>query len=259
MMRFYRFANLFTDVPHLRGAVKRRQWLDFVMSGIPFKKGQAQRYLVARTFIRTDDLFYLWIRLTAIGALFAAFISAQPITWIIAGALSFATVIQLKQALVSKGDFSDWEELPMKPVNDGRFYELEVSSANEGMRYKYRIYSSDDRFTDHCDPYGFGMELRPGTCSVIRNIDSYKFSDIEWLKSRTDCHDKPLNIYEVHLGSWITHTSGKQMTYLEAADALADYVIELGYNYIELMPLNEHPCDESWGYQSTGFFAPTSR
>lgn len=157
------------------------------------------------------------------------------------------------------GDFSDWEELPMKPVNDGRFYELEVSSANEGMRYKYRIYSSDDRFTDHCDPYGFGMELRPGTCSVIRNIDSYKFSDIEWLKSRTDCHDKPLNIYEVHLGSWITHTSGKQMTYLEAADALADYVIELGYNYIELMPLNEHPCDESWGYQSTGFFAPTSR
>jgi ABC-2 type transport system permease protein len=105
MMRFYRFANLFTDVPHLRGAVKRRQWLDFVMNWIPFKKGQAQRYLVARTFIRTDDLFYLWVRLTAIGGLFAAFISIQPVTWILSAALVFATVIQLKQALVSKGEF----------------------------------------------------------------------------------------------------------------------------------------------------------
>lgn len=105
MMQFYRFANLFTDVPHLRGAVKRRQWLDFVMNWIPFKKGQAQRYLVARTFIRTDDLFYLWVRLTAIGALFAAFIAFQPVIWIISAALVFATVIQLKQALVSKGEF----------------------------------------------------------------------------------------------------------------------------------------------------------
>ena len=105
MMRFYRFANLFTDVPHLRGAIKRRQWLDFVMNWIPFKKGQAQRYLVARTFIRTDDLFYLWVRLTAISALFAAFISIQPIIWILSAALVFATVIQLKQALVSNGEF----------------------------------------------------------------------------------------------------------------------------------------------------------
>ena len=105
MMRFYRFANLFTDVPHLRGAVKRRQWLDFVMKWIPYKKGHAQRYLITRTFIRTDDLFYLWVRLAAINAIFAAFISLQLITWIISAALVFAMVIQIKQALTSKGEF----------------------------------------------------------------------------------------------------------------------------------------------------------
>lgn len=103
MLGFYRFANYFTEVPHLRGSIKRRAWLDFVYNS--FKKSSTQSYLVARTFIRTDDLFYLWIRLTIISAFFAAFIELQFVTWIVSAALVFAMVIQLKQALISKGEF----------------------------------------------------------------------------------------------------------------------------------------------------------
>lgn len=159
------------------------------------------------------------------------------------------------------GDFSEWKDLPMLPVADGRFYEISVAEAHEGMRYKYRIYDRNGNFIDHCDPYGFGMELRPGTCSVIRSLGGYIFGDGKWMSRRTDCRDKPLNIYEVHLGSWKRSSDEDTgwYNYAEIAPMLADYALEFGYNYIELMPLSEHPCDESWGYQSTGFFAPTSR
>lgn len=159
------------------------------------------------------------------------------------------------------GDFSEWkEEFPMLPVYDGKFYEIYFPNAAAGMRYKYRIYDKNGNYIDHSDPYGFGSELRPGTCSVIRDM-TYKFSDAAWMKSRTDCRIKPLNIYEVHLGSWKKPETNEceWYSYSEIADELTDYVIENGFNYIELMPLSEHPCDESWGYQITGFFAPTSR
>lgn len=159
------------------------------------------------------------------------------------------------------GDFSGWDDIPMKSAADGNFYELTVGDALEGMRYKYRIYDKNGNFIDHCDPYGYSMEIRPGTCSVIRSLKNYRFGDSEWMNRRTDCKDKPMNIYEVHLGSWRKETDepGKWYNYAEIADPLISYVKEFGYNFIEIMPLNEHPCDESWGYQSTGFFAPTSR
>ena len=174
------------------------------------------------------------------------------------------------------GDHTKWEEVPMDAVLDGNFYETVCPEAEEGMRYKYRIYDRNGNFIDHCDPYGFGMEVRPGTCSVIRSIESYRFSDSSWLNKRSDCRDRALNIYEVHLGSWKRKSapqaeleegaSGEEIianegwySYAEIADELIAYVKEYGYNYIEFMPLNEHPCDESWGYQSTGFFSPTSR
>ena len=167
----------------------------------------------------------------------------------------------LKVSLI--GDFTGWsEEIPMQPVIDGRSYEIEVPEAEEGMRYKYRIYDRSGKFIDHCDPYGFGMELRPGTCSVIRSIEGFEFGDAQWLEKRTDCRDKPMNIYEVHLGSWRRKSDEDEegwYSYSEIADMLIDYVCSSNYNYIELMPLSEHPCDESWGYQSTGFFAPTAR
>lgn len=158
------------------------------------------------------------------------------------------------------GDFSDWHELPMKPVNDGKFYEISVPTAREGMKYRYRIYSKNGGFTDHCDPYGFGMESDASkVCSVIRSTDNFAFTDENWMNSRTDCLDKPLNIYEVHLGSWKRKEDNSCCSYAEIAPMLADYAIEYGYNYIEIMPVMEHPCDESWGYQITGFFSPTSR
>ncbi len=105
MMRFYRFANYFTDVPHLRGSVKRRAWLDIIYKWIPFTRNNTQLYLVWRTFIRTDDHFYLWVRLTAISAVIALFVDILVVTWIVAGALAFATAIQLKYALLSSSEF----------------------------------------------------------------------------------------------------------------------------------------------------------
>lgn len=158
------------------------------------------------------------------------------------------------------GEFNDWAETDMQRV-DSNFFECFIDNAREGMMYKYRIYHRDGKFIDHCDPYGFGMELRPNNASIIRNLREYKFSDEKWLRKRNDHKDKPLNIYEIHLGSWRKKGDGETdwYTYSEIADQLISYVKENGYNYIEFMPLSEHPCDASWGYQNTGFFSPTSR
>ena len=114
---------------------------------------------------------------------------------------------------------------------------------------------------DHCDPYGYGMELRPNAASLIRDMDAYHFDDRKWMQTRSDCKDKPLNIYEIHMGSF-RKPSGQPddwYRYDEMADLLIPYLKEHGYNYLEVMPLNEYPSDESWGYQSTGFYSPTSR
>ncbi|MFP3917256.1 ABC transporter permease [Lysinibacillus telephonicus] len=105
MMGFYRFANYFTDVSHLRGSIRRRGWLNFVYNLIPYKKENAHNYLVFRTFIRTDDHFYLWVRLTFISGVIAIFVNIPIVIWVVAGALSFATTLQLKYALLSSSDF----------------------------------------------------------------------------------------------------------------------------------------------------------
>lgn len=157
------------------------------------------------------------------------------------------------------GEFNDWNGIEMKRADDDNFFECTIENAKPGMLYKYKIYDKNGRCVDHCDPYGFGMEARPNTASIIRDLDEYKFNDDEWIKRRDDCKDKPLNIYEVHLGSWRKKSDDTWYTYKEVAHLLIPYVKEYGYNYIEIMPLSEHPCDESWGYQNTGFFSPTSR
>ncbi|CAM2076119.1 MAG: 1,4-alpha-glucan branching protein GlgB [uncultured Clostridium sp.] len=157
------------------------------------------------------------------------------------------------------GEFNDWNGIEMKRADDDNFFECAIENAKPGMLYKYKIYDKNGRCVDHCDPYGFGMEVRPNTASIIRDLDEYNFNDDEWIKRRDDCKDKPLNIYEVHLGSWRKKSDDTWYTYKEVAHLLIPYVKEYGYNYIEIMPLSEHPCDESWGYQNTGFFSPTSR
>lgn len=177
------------------------------------------------------------------------------------------------------GEFNDWNETVMERCYDGSFFKVFVPEARPGMMYKYKIYHRDGSSMAHCDPYGFGMELRPAFASIIRDMDTYRFHDAKWMKNRSVCQGSPLNIYEVHLGSWRTkpvfdeqgnpltpeeivesnRVAESWYTYKEIAPMLAEYVKEQGYNYVEFMPLSEHPSDQSWGYQNTGFFSPTSR
>ena len=159
------------------------------------------------------------------------------------------------------GECSQWREYEMNRVYDGSFWECYVDGASAGSMYKYRIYEKSGSCVDHCDPYGFGMELRPNSASIVRDMNSYQFHDSAWMLSRSDCKNRPLNIYELHFGSFRKPSERVDdwYTYEEMADILIPYLKQNGYNYLEIMPLNEHPCDESWGYQSTGFFSPTSR
>lgn len=164
------------------------------------------------------------------------------------------------------GEFSGWQEVPMQKIYDGQFYEVFMEGAEAGQMYKYRVYRQDGSFLDHGDPYAFRSEKRPGTASVIYDL-SYDFQDEEWMGKRTPRRDEPLNIYEIHAGSWIRKKPWDKendpaegwLTYRELADRLIPYLLEHHYNAVELMPLAEYPADESWGYQETGFYSATSR
>lgn len=173
----------------------------------------------------------------------------------------FRTFAPAAERISVIGEFNGWQETQMQRICDGNFWECEIEDVKPGQMYKYRIYKRGGQCVDHCDPYGYGMELRPNCASIVRDLGSYTFDDQEWMNKRSDCREKPLNIYELHAGSWRTNQEDENgwYTYAELADILIPYLKEYGYNYIELMPLSEHPSDESWGYQSTGFFAPTSR
>ena len=155
------------------------------------------------------------------------------------------------------GEFSSWQEIPMDKLHQSGIWTGFAPNARAGQMYRYVIYGQNGR-VEHCDPYGFGMELRPGACSIIHDLSQYTFTDDDWMNTRTRGYDKPLNIYELHLGSW-KKNGDEWYTYSEIADELISYLKEHGYNYVEFMPLSEHPFDGSWGYQNTGFFAPTSR
>lgn len=170
----------------------------------------------------------------------------------------FRTYAPHADRVTLSGEFNGWKETEMQRVEDGNFFSV-VAPAKVGQLYKYRIYHGGN-VVEHADPYGYGMELRPKFASVIRALD-YTFSDETWMKNRTDCVNGPLNIYEIHLGSWKKKGDGQTdwFTYREIAKPLVEYVKKTGYNYIEIMPLAEHATDESWGYQNTGFFSPTSR
>lgn len=180
---------------------------------------------------------------------------------LIDGGVVFRTFAPAARHIALIGDFSDWQEIPMMRIHDGNFWETTVWGAQPGQRYKFRIYSANGSCVDHCDPYGFSSELRPANASVIADLNRHQFNDNDWMWFRKDMQDQPLNIYEMHFGSW--RKKGEEetdwYTYEELPDLLIPYLKDMGYNYVELMPLSEHPCDQSWGYQNTGFFAPTSR
>ena len=137
-------------------------------------------------------------------------------------------------------------------------WECDAPGVNAGMVYQYWVRGANGQTVAHCDPYGTAMTLRPDGRSIIADTPK-GFSDDKWMQSRTKCFDKPMNIYEVHAGSWRQKEDGSWYTYAELAELLPAYCKENGFTHIELMPLAEHPFDGSWGYQITGFFAPTSR
>ena len=230
------------------------------------------------------------------------------------------------------GEFNFWHDTEMSNEGRGGIYSVCIPEAKEGQMYKYRVYHQDGSCTDKADPYGFGMELRPCSASIIRRRDSFLFTDEEWMRNTDKGYNSPMNIYEIHFGSWrrkkiynrgiriyndenhrndcSLHNAYKSMddkeadnsytslhnvsdagyniklsngytglhnaykdetessfgiigerwyNYDELAEVLIPYLKEMGYTHVELLPLFEHPLDESWGYQATGFFAPTSR
>lgn len=156
------------------------------------------------------------------------------------------------------GEFNSWHDQEMSLNGMGGIYSLCVKNAKAGQMYKYRIYHRDGSVVDKADPYGFLMELRPCSASIIVEENTYEFHDEAWLANRDKMYNRPMNIYEIHFGSWKAK-GDRWYSYDELGEVLIPYLLEMGYTHVEVMPLNEHPHDGSWGYQATGFFAPTSR
>lgn len=159
------------------------------------------------------------------------------------------------------GEFNGWKGTSMRREGGSGIFSVMIPGARPGQMYKYKIFKTDGADEDHCDPYGFGMELRPGSASILVDRTEYAFQDGEWMGKRRLDYNKPVNIYELHLGSFMTNPDSENgwYRYEEIADRLIGYLTENHYNYVEFMPLSEHPADCSWGYQNTGFFSPTSR
>jgi 1,4-alpha-glucan branching enzyme len=160
------------------------------------------------------------------------------------------------------GDFNDWAEdqTPLlKNDNTGIWTGIE-NGAKQWDRYKYRIVGADGRTYLKGDPFARHFETRPADASILYDPDDYQWEDEQFCSARVDAlAARPITIYEMHLGSWRRHADGNFMSYREIARDLADYCVEMGYTHVELMPVMEHPLDDSWGYQITGYYAVTSR
>lgn len=161
------------------------------------------------------------------------------------------------------GDFNGWSSNAnqMELLGQSGIWELTLDGIPEGSLYKYEVHSMDGSIFLKTDPYGFCSEVRPKNASILYDINGYEWGDKEWMDSKPDSplYDKPLSIYEMHMGSWKRKQDGSFLTYREYAKQLVDYIYDMGYTHIELLPIAEHPYDGSWGYQVTGYFCPTSR
>ncbi|WP_206526025.1 1,4-alpha-glucan branching protein GlgB [Clostridium perfringens] len=162
------------------------------------------------------------------------------------------------------GDFNNWElkeEYSMKKINERGIWSLFIPKLEEGIKYKFAVANECGNNTVYkADPYAFKSELRPNTASVLTKIKSFRWGDKRWLNKREKegLDNKPMNIYELHLGSW-KRKDGEFMTYEEISEVLVEYIKEMGYTHVEFMPINEHPLDASWGYQGVGYYSVTSR
>ncbi len=164
------------------------------------------------------------------------------------------------------GDFNNWDpkEGRMNNLGGSGIWELFIPDVGEQARYKFEIRSAFRNYTaQKSDPFGFYFETRPKSASIVYKLDGYEWNDAIWVgqRAKKDWLESPISVYEVHLGSWMraAEEGNRWLTYKELAGRLAAYVKEMGFTHIELMPVTEYPLDESWGYQTIGYYAPTSR
>lgn len=179
--------------------------------------------------------------------------------------VNFAVWAPNARAVQVVGDFNGWDgrQHGARQLPNLGIWELFIPSAKPGQRYKFRILSEHGQWMDKCDPLAFASELPPLTANIISDINSYAWNDESWLQQRAefDPMHAPMNVYEVHLGSWQKgpgRTHG-WLDYRDLARRLSDYCHRMNFTHVELMPISEHPFTGSWGYQSVGYFAPTSR
>lgn len=163
------------------------------------------------------------------------------------------------------GNFNYWDGRvhQMRVLGNSGIWEIFIPDLGEGEPYKYEVKTQETHLLEKCDPFQFFGELRPKTASVVWGIDNFQWQDDEWMRLRhtKNSYDQPVSIYEVHLGSWRRDPNdpARLLSFQELADSLIPYVCDMGFTHIELMPIMEHPLDESWGYQVTGYYAVTSR
>ena len=164
------------------------------------------------------------------------------------------------------GEFNGWDEgaTPLKRLGEGGIYAAFVENVEEGQMYKYMLVLADGRRLYKADPYANYAEMRPGTASRVYDLNHFKWADMKWMTDRDkkDMNKEPMAIYECHIGSWMKHPDGTAdgfYNYREFADKIVEYLKKMPYTHIELMGVAEFPFDGSWGYQVTGYYAPTSR
>ncbi|OJU81513.1 MAG: 1,4-alpha-glucan branching enzyme [Chlamydia sp. 32-24] len=175
--------------------------------------------------------------------------------------IRFAVWAPSAKSISVVSDFNNWDGRvnPMRSLGSSGIWELFIPDLPEGIKYKFEIRTADNSLLIKSDPYAFASELRPSNASIIANIENFNWTDKVWLEKRIKNKGvSPLLIYEVHLGSW-KKNDGQFMNYKELAKELVSYCTHMGFTHVELLPIQEHPLDESWGYQVTGFFAVTSR
>lgn len=163
-------------------------------------------------------------------------------------------------SLIADFNYFDGRANPMRSMGSSGIWELFVPGLKEGEKYKFEVKTQDGHLKVKNDPFGFSTELRPLNASIVADLDKFKFDDWEWMNERASSVDrpKPINVYEIYAGSW-KKKNGGYLNYRELAVELVPYLQKMGYTHVELMPIQEHPLDESWGYQVSGFYAVTSR
>ncbi len=190
-------------------------------------------------------------------------LGAHPITIEGTSGVRFAVWAPAAARVSVIGEFNDWDGRthPMQSRSGTGIWELFIPGLEAGSLYKFEIRTQQGHILAKADPYALHFQVRPATACIITDDSDYAWNDAPWLKQRAklDWQHAPMSVYEVHLGSWRQHPDGGFYSYREMADSLTAYLAETGFTHVELLPITEHPLDASWGYQTTGYFAPSSR